>query len=109
MSTSCITYLAIHELFTVLNLSNFEAIDVVNFLSSRYGIRVTVEEVKKTIFLGLGGGDTDEDVIDLAEIVAILTIPELVKAAREIKYGPLREKERDEFQSDWKYKGYKKR
>lgn len=89
--------------------ASIQAIDVVNFLSSRYGIRVTPEEVKQTILRGLGGGDGDDDVIDLAEVVAILIIPELIKAARQITYGPLRQKERDEFESDWQYEEYMRR
>jgi len=104
---------------SLLSLSSFStsfhslffraAIDVVNFLSSRYGIRVTPEEVKQTILRGLGGGDGDDDVIDLSEVVAILIIPELIKCARQIAYGPLRQKERDEFKSDWQYNEYMRR
>jgi len=89
--------------------ASIQAIDVVNFLSSRYGIRVTVAEVRKTILSGLGGGEGDDEVIDLAEVVAILIIPELLKLARQVEYGPLRRKEREEFQSDWEYRDYMER
>ena len=60
---------------------SIKAIDIVHFLSSRYGIRVTVKEVQETILRGLGGGEDDEECIDLTEVVAILLIPELIKAA----------------------------
>ena len=56
-------------------------IDIVRFLSSRYGIKVTEQEVRKTVMYGLGGGDDDEVCIDLMELVAILLIPTLIKAA----------------------------
>ena len=92
---------------------SIQATDVVHFLSSRYGIRVTPAEVRTTILRGLGGGDGDDDVIDLAEVVAILLIPELIKCGRQISYGPLRQKERDEFKSgrlgDAQYREYMRR
>jgi len=59
-------------------------IDIVRFLSSRYGIKVTEEEVRKTVMHGLGGGDDDEVCIDLMELVAILLIPTLIKAANAV-------------------------
>jgi len=89
--------------------ASIQAADVVHFLSSRHGIRVTPDEVRTTILRGLGGGDGDDDVIDLAEVVAILLIPELIKCARQISYGPLRQKERDEFKSDTQYREYMRR
>ena len=46
---------------------------------SRHGIKVTKEEVLQLIFGGLAGGDTDDDCIDIVEIVAILLIPYLVR------------------------------
>ena len=57
--------------------------DITKFLMSRYGIRVTNEEVSQTIAKGFGGGglsEEDGDTLDLTEIVALLLIPELVKA-----------------------------
>jgi len=56
--------------------------DIVLFLSSRYGIRVSSEEVRKTIMTGMGGGgDRDNACIDLMELVGCLLIPTLIKAA----------------------------
>lgn len=63
------------------NDGSIKAIDIVHFLSSRYGIRVTVKEVQETVLRGLGGGEGEEECIDLTEVAAILLIPELVKAA----------------------------
>lgn len=57
------------------------AIDISNFLCSRYGIKVSEEEVRKTILKGFGGGDEDDECIDLTELVAILMIPFLLKAS----------------------------
>ena len=50
---------------------------------SRYGIKVTDEEVSQTIAKGFGGGglsEEDGNTLDLTEIVALLLIPELLKA-----------------------------
>lgn len=50
---------------------------------SRYGIKVTDTEVSQTIAKGFGGGglsEEDGNTLDLTEIVALLLIPELVKA-----------------------------
>jgi hypothetical protein len=59
-----------------------EAEDIQMFLSSRYGIKVDQETVKKTILHGLGGdSSTDDDCLDLVEIVAMLLIPIFLKAA----------------------------
>jgi len=56
--------------------------DIVFFLLSRYGIEVTVEDVRTKVIRGLGGGDEVADsCLDLMEIVAILLIPTLLKAA----------------------------
>jgi len=86
---------------------SIQAIDVVHFLNSRYGIRVSVKEVQDTILKGLGGGDDEEECIDLMEVVAILIIPELLKAAQSL----LKENEkllppsrRQDFASDLEYK-----
>jgi len=58
------------------------ATDVVHFLSSRYGIVVTEKEVTKQILAGLGGGDDEDECIDITEIVAILLIPFLLKMTK---------------------------
>mmetsp|Transcript_10121 Transcript_10121/g.14728 ORF Transcript_10121/g.14728 Transcript_10121/m.14728 type:complete len:1032 (-) Transcript_10121:116-3211(-) len=60
---------------------SIEAIDVKNFLLSRYGINVTEDEIRKSIFYDLAGGDSDDDCIDLTEVVAMLVIPYLVRVA----------------------------
>jgi hypothetical protein len=74
---------ALHQTDVKLrNDGSIKAIDIVHFLSSRYGIRVSVKEVQDTILRGLGGGDDEEECIDLTEVAAILLIPELIKAAR---------------------------
>lgn len=58
------------------------AADIQLFLRSRYGILVDEEEVKGTIIAGLGGGDGNNEIVDLMEIVAIQLIPTLLKCAR---------------------------
>eukprot|EP00591_Stephanopyxis_turris_P003550 CAMPEP_0195519490 /NCGR_PEP_ID=MMETSP0794_2-20130614/14880_1 /TAXON_ID=515487 /ORGANISM="Stephanopyxis turris, Strain CCMP 815" /LENGTH=81 /DNA_ID=CAMNT_0040648649 /DNA_START=156 /DNA_END=398 /DNA_ORIENTATION=+ len=40
-------------------------VDIVLFLKSRYGIVVTTDYVRKTVMKGLGGGDDEEEAIDL--------------------------------------------
>ena len=46
---------------------SIEATDVKNFLLSRYGIKVTKEEVRDLIFAEMGGGDSADECIDLTE------------------------------------------
>lgn len=60
--------------------------DVQCFLISRYGIRVSREEVLTQIFEGLAGGDSEDDCLDIIEIVAILIIPYLAKLVSEKDY-----------------------
>ena len=50
---------------------------------SRHGIVATGEEVRKLIFRGLAGGDSEDDCIDLTEVMAILIIPYLVKTVQD--------------------------
>jgi hypothetical protein len=50
---------------------------------SRHGIVATGEEVRKLIFRGLAGGDSEDDCIDLTEVMAILLIPYLVKVVQD--------------------------
>lgn len=75
-------------------------VDIMHFIRSRYGIKVTLDDVRQTILVGLGGdfeggddeggGDDNDDDdddgepegIDLAEMVAVLLIPALLKSAR---------------------------
>jgi len=63
--------------------ASIEATDVKHFLVSRYGIKVTDEEVRNVIFNGLAGGDGTSVCLDLAEIVAILIIPLFIKILRD--------------------------
>ena len=67
----------------VVLLLGITAEDIQRFLMSRYGIRVTEEEVNATIIQGLGGGSDQDDVLDLMEMVAMLLIPTILKAARQ--------------------------
>jgi len=62
--------------------ASIKDVDIASFLMSRYGILVTPEEVRKTIMYGLGGGDTEDESLDMIEVVAILLIPTLLKAAQ---------------------------
>ncbi len=55
--------------------------DIKAFLRSRFGIEVSLEEVRQTILQGLGGSDDEGEVIDLMELTAIIIIPLLLKAA----------------------------
>jgi hypothetical protein len=55
--------------------------DIKAFLRSRFGIEVTLDEVRQTILQGLGGSDGEGEVIDLMELTAIILIPLLLKAA----------------------------
>ena len=61
---------------------SIDARDIRLFLKSRYGIIVEEEEVRKTIIFGLGGGDSEEEIIDLMEVESILLIPTILKSAR---------------------------
>jgi hypothetical protein len=62
--------------------ASITAEDIRIFLRSRYGILVDEEEIRKTVISGLGGGESDEEIIDLMEVVCILLIPTILKAAR---------------------------
>jgi hypothetical protein len=61
--------------------ASITATDIRIFMRSRYGIIVEEEEVRKTVLSGLGGGESDLEIIDLMEVVAILLIPTILKAA----------------------------
>jgi hypothetical protein len=77
-----VSFLVSFELnLTLLFLCSMVAEDIRLYLSSRYGIIVTEEEVRNTILSGLGGGSDEDDVLDLMELVAVLLIPTLLKAA----------------------------
>lgn len=56
--------------------------DIQLFLLSRYGIDVTTDDIRSKVIRGLAGGNEDEDdKLDLMEVVAMLLIPTLRKAA----------------------------
>eukprot|EP00977_Amphora_coffeiformis_P021255 scaffold9085_cov215-Amphora_coffeaeformis.AAC.23 len=73
---------ALHQTAAVVRRDgSIDAADIKVFLRSRFGIEVTHREVCDTILQGMGGGNDDEQVLDLMEVVAILLIPVLRKAA----------------------------
>ena len=59
--------------------------DIVSFLASKYGIRVNKEYVRSTVLKGVGGGAAEDDCIDLMELMSIILIPALIKAANQVK------------------------
>lgn len=75
---------ALHQTTTeeVRRDASIKAEDIQRFLMSRYGIKVTEDQVRNTILEGMGGGSTQDDVLDLMEVVAMLLIPIFLKAAR---------------------------
>jgi len=64
--------------------------DISLFLASRFRIFVTPDKVRETILAGLGGGEDEDECIDLMEIVAMLIIPSLIKAADEVLEGDVK-------------------
>ena len=60
---------------------SIRAKDIKVYLRSRFGIEVSLEEVRKTILQGFGGSNDEGEVIDLMELTAMIIIPLLVKAA----------------------------
>jgi len=72
--------------------ASLQAEDIQLFLSSRYGIHVDQQEVRRTVLSGLLGkqksGGEEEDaeagVLDLMELVAALLIPTFLKAAAQM-------------------------
>mmetsp|Transcript_48986 Transcript_48986/g.74023 ORF Transcript_48986/g.74023 Transcript_48986/m.74023 type:complete len:839 (+) Transcript_48986:156-2672(+) len=59
--------------------ASIDARDIKYHLRSRYGIRISKEQVRKIILSGLGGGESEDDCLDLCEVVAALMIPCLRK------------------------------
>ena len=47
--------------------ASIEATDVKNYLLSRYGIQVSKQQVRDLIFAEMGGGDGEDECIDLTE------------------------------------------
>mmetsp|Transcript_50824 Transcript_50824/g.99390 ORF Transcript_50824/g.99390 Transcript_50824/m.99390 type:complete len:901 (-) Transcript_50824:360-3062(-) len=54
---------------------SISAHDVCNLLESRYGVEFDEDHAKERILKGLGGGEDDDNVIDLTELTSILLIP----------------------------------
>jgi hypothetical protein len=65
--------------------------DIRLFLCSRYGIKVSNEFVRDTILRGMAGSNDENESLDIMEIVAILMIPTLLKAAAQQEGLPLPE------------------
>lgn len=63
--------------------ASINAEDIRLFLASRHGIRVTNEEVRSNILKGMGGGQDEDEVLDLMEVVAMLLIPIFKKAYKQ--------------------------
>jgi hypothetical protein len=54
--------------------------DIQVYLLSRFDIKVT-KEIQTIIMDGIGGSSNDDEVLDLMEVIAIILIPLLLKAA----------------------------
>mmetsp|Transcript_32868 Transcript_32868/g.67131 ORF Transcript_32868/g.67131 Transcript_32868/m.67131 type:complete len:832 (-) Transcript_32868:939-3434(-) len=79
---------ALHQTGNEIRMdASIHAIDISKFLISRYGIKTTPEEIAETISKGFGGGgisEADGDIMDLTEVMAMLLIPNLIKAERKL-------------------------
>jgi len=84
---------------------SIEPLDVVYFLRSRYGIYVDEDQVKKIIFKGLAGGDSEDDCLDMMEMAAVLIIPLLLKVSQKDAQTV---KQRIDFQKQRDYNDYLK-
>ena len=73
------------SILRICHQCNWKDVDVSVFLASRYRIFITPEEVRASVIQGLGGGDDEEDCIDLMEMMAVLLIPALLKSVNQIK------------------------
>mmetsp|Transcript_177 Transcript_177/g.328 ORF Transcript_177/g.328 Transcript_177/m.328 type:complete len:1179 (+) Transcript_177:143-3679(+) len=63
--------------------ASIDARDIKYYLMSRFGIEMSREQVRKIILAGLGGGEDEDDCLDLCEVVAALLIPSLRKIVDE--------------------------
>jgi hypothetical protein len=77
--TDPLSALLVLRMVLLLLLLMYADEDIRLFLLSRYGIDVTVDEVRSAILSGMGGGSYDAEVLDAMELVAILMIPALRK------------------------------
>lgn len=59
------------------------ASDVKNYLLSRHGIEISIEDVRKHIFHDLAGSRSEDESLDIPEIVSLLHIPYLRKVTSE--------------------------
>jgi hypothetical protein len=64
--------------------------DIRMYLKSRHGIVVNNTQVRRDIIHGLASSTSQEDVLDLMEIVALLMIPTLLKAKQQMNGTKLR-------------------
>ena len=60
--------------------------DIKAYLRSRFGIEVSLNEVRWVILQGFGGSDKENEVIDLMELTAIILVPLLLKAAAVVRH-----------------------
>merc|ERR1719291_1079106 len=65
--------------------ASIDATDIASLLCSKYGIKISTDDVRKFILEGYAGGDDTEEVLDLSEIVSILIIPYLLKKVEDMK------------------------
>mmetsp|Transcript_15838 Transcript_15838/g.22648 ORF Transcript_15838/g.22648 Transcript_15838/m.22648 type:complete len:1024 (-) Transcript_15838:164-3235(-) len=63
--------------------------DISRFFSSRYGIKITHDEVRLSLLKGFSGRKEDEGFIDLCELASALLIPFLLKANAAIYESPI--------------------
>ena len=80
------------------------AADISLFLMSRYGIDVTADEVSNTISKGFGGGgisESDGNLMDLTEVVAMLFIPTLIRIKGEMTKHTRDSDDNDNFVDDF--------
>ena len=82
------------------------------YLTSRYGIKVPVHEIRKTIINDFAGGDNEDECIDICEIVALLLIPFFVKSVKGgVDFGDIESSKttrRKAFGTDNQFKSYMK-
>eukprot|EP00957_Ditylum_brightwellii_P069566 5283577-Ditylum_brightwellii.AAC.1 len=72
------------SVFPISHSHNYQiARDIKYHLKSRYGIEISEEQVRKIILNGLGGGEDEDDCLDLCEVMAALIIPLLRKITKE--------------------------
>ena len=63
----------------------YPATDIASLLCSKYGIKISIDDVQNFILEGYNVGHSTEEVLDLSEIVSILIIPYLLKKIKGFK------------------------